>query len=447
MSNIKKLLIANRGEIASRIIKTCQRLDIKTVAIYSDADKEAPFVQLANESYHIGDSQAKKSYLDLEKIIEVAKNHKVDAIHPGYGFLSENPTFARRCEEEGILFIGPQAKIIELMGSKIEAKKQMKAAGVPVIPGWDGALETVEKAIEVADDLGYPLMLKASAGGGGMGMHLVRNQEELAKLFTRTKQSAQSYFGDSALFLERWIESPRHIEVQIACDHNGNAIHLFERECSIQRRNQKLVEESLSPFLDDELRKKLYETAIRGAKKIGYNSIGTMEFIFDKDKNFYFLEMNTRLQVEHPVTEEITGVDLIELQIEIAEKKPLKFSQEDINLIGHAIECRICAEDPKTFMPSPGKIERLIVPNNVRADFGVKEGNVVSPFYDSMIGKVIVRGETRKEALEKMSTALRQIDIQGVKTNIPLLKKIIEDERFITGNYTTHFLQETKIHM
>ncbi|WP_017727710.1 acetyl-CoA carboxylase biotin carboxylase subunit [Halalkalibacterium ligniniphilum] len=444
MANINKLLIANRGEIALRIIKTCKKLGIQTVAIFSDADADAPFVKMADESHHIGESQAKKSYLDLEKVIRVARENQVDAIHPGYGFLSENPCFAKRCEEEGIIFVGPEAKVIELMGSKIKARKVMKEAGVPVIPGWDGALDSVEQAIDVASRLGYPLMLKASAGGGGMGMQLVHNEQELTKVFTRTKQSAESYFGDGSLFLEKWIEGPRHIEVQIAADGEGNTVHLFERECSVQRRNQKVVEESLSCFLDEELREKLCQTAVLGAKKIGYSSVGTMEFIFDEDKNFYFLEMNTRLQVEHPVTEGITGVDLVELQIHLAENKPMPYKQDEIKAKGHAIECRVCAEDPETFMPSPGKIEKLLTPVHVRLDFAVTEGDMVSPFYDSMIGKVIVHEGDREKAIASMLDALEQFDIEGVKTNIPLLIQILEHKQFQDGEYTTHFLQNLK---
>ncbi|WNS74954.1 acetyl-CoA carboxylase biotin carboxylase subunit [Bacillus sp. DTU_2020_1000418_1_SI_GHA_SEK_038] len=445
MAYFKKVLIANRGEIARRIIRTCKKLGIDTVAVYSEADAEAPHVSEATEAVCIGPAQAKKSYLNVEKVIQVAKETKADAIHPGYGFLSENPEFVRRCEEEDIVFIGPSAETMRLMGSKLEARIQMQKAGVNVVPGTDKSVESVEEAIQIANDLGYPLMLKASAGGGGIGMQLVHNQEELLKVFDATKQKADSFFNDGTVFLEKWISKPRHIEVQIVADAYGNVMHLFERECSVQRRNQKVIEESPSPFLDETLRNELLAAAIRGVKQIDYTNVGTMEFIFDENKNFYFLEMNTRLQVEHPVTEEITGLDLVELQLKIAAKEQLPFTQDNITKTGHAIECRLYAEDPVTFFPSPGVISSLELPgDNVRYDFGFINGSAVTPFYDPMIGKIIVHGISRDHAISKMQKVLEEMDIQGVKTNLPLLEKIMKNEQFISGNYTTEFLAEHK---
>ncbi|MEJ9232917.1 acetyl-CoA carboxylase biotin carboxylase subunit [Peribacillus butanolivorans] len=446
MGYFKKVLIANRGEIARRIIRTCNKEGIQTVAVYSEADAEAPYVSEATEAVCIGPAQAKKSYLDIEKVIQVAKETHADAIHPGYGFLSENPEFVRRCEEENIVFIGPSAETIHIMGSKLEARTQMQKAGVRVVPGTDKSIESVDEALLIANDLGYPLMLKASAGGGGIGMQLVQDDAELIKVFDATKQQATSFFKDGTVFLEKWISKPRHIEVQIVADTYGNVLHLFERECSVQRRNQKVIEESPSPFLNDTLRKELLDAAIRGVKQIDYTNVGTMEFIFDENQNFYFLEMNTRLQVEHPVTEEITGLDLVELQLKIAAKEKLTITQEEINKTGHAIECRLYAEDPNTFFPSPGVISRLKLPeNDVRFDFGIIEGSAVTPFYDPMIGKVIVHGITRDQAIEKMQRVLDEIDVQGVKTNLMLLKQIMKNNQFIRGNYTTQFLAENKI--
>ncbi|GED17381.1 acetyl-CoA carboxylase biotin carboxylase subunit [Aneurinibacillus migulanus] len=443
MSYFDKILIANRGEIARRIIRTCKHVGIRTVAVYSEADVDAPFVEEADEAVCIGPAQAKKSYLDIERVIQVAKETEAKAIHPGYGFLSENPVFVRRCEEEGIVFIGPSARIIELMGSKIEARRQMQAAGVPVVPGWDGKLASVEEALFIAESLGYPLMLKASAGGGGIGMQLVHTPDELQKAFDSTMQRAASYFGDGTLFLEKWISNPRHIEVQVACDAQGNAVHLFERECSVQRRNQKVIEESPSPYLDENTRAELLETALRGVKQIGYVTVGTMEFIFDDKKNFYFLEMNTRLQVEHPVTEEITGLDLVEWQIRLAAGEPLPLQQENIKRNGHAMECRLYAEDPQTFFPSPGTLTRLHIPeNDVRLDFAVIEGSVVTPFYDPMIGKIITHGHDRADAIRKMEKVLETCRVEGVKTNTPLLQKVMRDEEFRKGQYTTRFLDK-----
>lgn len=446
MSYFNKVLIANRGEIARRVIRTCRQLGIQTVAVYSEADAQAPFVSEASEAVCIGPAQAKKSYLDIEKVIQAAKQTTADAIHPGYGFLSENPLFAKRCKEENIVFIGPEADVMETMGSKVEARAHMQKAGVPVVPGSSGKIESLEEALAIADNLGYPLMLKASAGGGGIGMQLAHNQEELEKAFHSTIQKAESFFNDGTVFLEKWIADPRHIEVQIAADRHGNVVHLYERECSVQRRNQKVVEESPSPFLDASLRNQLLEAAVRGVKEIGYTNVGTMEFIFDSDRNFYFLEMNTRLQVEHPVTEEITGIDLVEWQLRIAAGQELPLQQEQINKAGHAIECRLYAEDPKTFFPSPGTIEQLKLPDkDTRLDFSIVEGSIVSPFYDPMIGKLIVHGANRVEAIEKMRQALAQVEIHGLKTNLALLASIMENEQFESGDYTTQFLEKKEI--
>ena len=448
MGLFQKVLIANRGEIARRIIRTCHKLGIETVAVYSDADAEAPFVKEATEAVNIGESPASKSYLQINHIIRAAKETGADAIHPGYGFLSENTEFVNCCEQEGITFIGPNAEVIRLMGSKLEARKQMKEAGIPVVPGTENGLESVEEAKKLATEIGYPLMLKASAGGGGIGMKIVRDDEELSKAFETTKKQATAYFGDGTIFLEKWISEPRHIEVQVAADHFGNAVHLFERECSIQRRHQKVIEESPSPFLDEELRNELLEAALLGVKHLGYTNVGTMEFIFDGDKNFYFLEMNTRLQVEHPVTEEITGLDLVEWQLQIAANQPLPKQQEEIKKQGHAIECRLYAEDPKTFFPSPGTLERLRLPNEeARFDFGVVEGDKVTPFYDPMIGKIIIYDKNRNAAIERTKEIFREIEVSGIKTNLPLLEAIMRNDRFISGEYTTKFLEEANLEL
>ena len=440
---LKKVLIANRGEIARRIIKTCNRLNIDTVAVYSDADSEAPFVNEATEAIHIGESQAKKSYLDIEKIMNAAKEANVDAIHPGYGFLSENPLFVERCEEEGIIFIGPNKETMEMMGSKLVSRQKMQEAGVPVVPGSDKELTSIEEAIDIANELTYPLMLKASAGGGGIGMKYIENEDALVAAYEPTQQQAENFFSDGRLFLEKIIENPRHIEVQVAADTHGNVVHLFERECSVQRRHQKVVEEASSALLNDDTRQALLDAAIKGVKHLGYRNVGTMEFIFDGDDNFYFLEMNTRLQVEHPVTEEITDVDLVEWQIDIASGEKLPLRQEEIKRSGHAIECRLYAEDPVTYFPSPGDITKLTLPENIaRYDFGILEGTKVTPFYDPMIGKIIVHDETREAAIRKMVEVLDGIEVEGITTNLTLLQRIMRAEQFTSGNYTTNFLEE-----
>jgi acetyl-CoA carboxylase biotin carboxylase subunit len=439
-----KILIANRGEIAARVIRTCKKLGIQTVAVYSEADADSLHVKWADEAHLIGKPRVSESYLNIEKIIEVAKETKAEAIHPGYGLLSENPTFARRCEEEGIVFIGPRADVIAKMGSKIESRKTMAEAGVPIVPGISFPLNDVEEAAKTAETIGYPIMLKASAGGGGIGMQVVKNEEELRKAFEGNQKRAASFFGDGAMYLEKYIENPRHIEIQILADQHGNYVYLWERECSIQRRHQKVVEEALSPFLDEQTRRKMGETAIQAAKHIGYTNAGTIEFLVDEQKNFYFLEMNTRLQVEHPVTEEITGIDLVEEQLRIAAGERLRYTQGEIKRDGHAIEVRIYAEDPKTFFPSPGKITVFQLPEgeNVRNETAVTSGMTVTPFYDPMIAKLITKGANRQEAITHMLHALSNYQVEGIKTNIPMLKEVLSHPEFQSGNTTTNFVNE-----
>ncbi|UTR09939.1 acetyl-CoA carboxylase biotin carboxylase subunit [Evansella sp. LMS18] len=441
MALIKKILIANRGEIALRIIKSCKKLGIETVAVYSDADQDLPFVQSADEAVNIGESQAQKSYLHMEKILQVAKIKNADAIHPGYGFLSENPNFPKKCEKEGLIFIGPDEKIIQAMGSKIHARNKMKEAGVPVLPGCEG-IEDLDEAVKMAEELGYPLMLKASAGGGGMGMKVLQNKEDLEKAFNSTVQQAKNFFGDGSIYLEKLIENPHHIEVQLLSDHHGNTVHLYDRECSVQRRNQKVIEEGPSPFLSEAKRQEICETAVKGAVSIGYKNAGTMEFLVDENQNYYFLEMNTRLQVEHPVTEEVTGLDLVELQIKVAAGEKLPFTQEEVERKGHAVECRLYAEDPKTFFPSPGPLNTFKFPeDNTRLDFGYEEGDKVSPFYDPMLGKIITSGKDREEAIRNMEKALDGVTVEGITTNLPLLQQVMKDDEFVSGMYTTKLLQ------
>jgi acetyl-CoA carboxylase, biotin carboxylase subunit len=441
---IKKILIANRGEIASRIIKTCKRLGIQTVAVYSEADEQMPYVKAADESYLIGPPPAFQSYLKVDEIIKVAIEAKVDAIHPGYGFLSENSAFVDRCEREGIIFIGPSSEVIKMMGSKIEARKRMKELNVPVVPGSVNALETIEEVIQTANSIGYPVMLKASAGGGGIGMELVYSDVELEKAFTSTKSRSEKFFGDSSIFIEKYIKNPRHIEMQIAIDHFGNGVHLFERECSVQRRHQKVIEESPSPSIHPRQLEELKQAALKGAIGISYRNVGTMEFIFDEQGSFYFLEMNTRLQVEHPVTEEITGLDLVEWQIEIANQHRLPSLQNSIKREGHSMECRIYAEDPVRFYPSPGTINHLVWPDNVRIDTGIENGTTITPFYDPMIAKIITKGTTREETIIKMRKALLETEIQGIKTNIPLLLEVLDNNQFQQGNYSTNLVKDMR---
>ncbi|MBY8914324.1 acetyl-CoA carboxylase biotin carboxylase subunit [Bacillus sp. YC2] len=441
-----KVLIANRGEIALRIIRTCKRLGIPAVSVYSEADEGALHTKAADEAYPIGKSRVNESYLHIDRIIAAAKEAKADAIHPGYGLLSENSRFAERCQKENITFIGPPASIIAKMGSKIEARKTMEHAEVPIVPGVSEPLPDAQSALAAARTIGFPVMLKASAGGGGIGMQLVHTEDELVKAFEGNQKRAASFFGDGSMYMEKVIENARHIEIQILADSYGNTVHLFERDCSVQRRHQKVIEEAPSPFVDGELRQRLGETAVKAAKSIGYRNAGTIEFLVDQDKQIYFLEMNTRLQVEHPVTEEITGFDLVEEQLKIAAGKALSFTQQDITHSGHAIEVRIYAEDPVTFYPSPGTISSFSVLRHpeVRHECAVANGSIVSPFYDPMIAKMIVTGQTRKRAIEQLKTALREYHVEGIKTNIPLLEKIAHSEAFEKGETTTDFLESAK---
>ena len=440
----KKILIANRGEIARRIIRTCSKLGIETVAVYSEADAKSLHVKEATESYCIGKPPVVQSYLNMDVLIEVAKQSGAEAIHPGYGLLSENADFARRVEEAGIVFIGPTSNVIAAMGSKIEARKVMENAGIPIIAGVNDPIETAEEAARIANHLGYPVMVKASAGGGGIGMQRVNTESELQKAFEGNQKRAQSFFGDGTMFIEKFIADPHHIEVQLMADHHGNVVPIFERECSIQRRNQKVVEEAPSPFITDETRNKMLDAAVLAAKSIGYTNAGTLEFLVDGNQNFYFLEMNTRLQVEHPVTEEITGLDLVEQQLRVAQGESLSFTRESIEKRGHAIEVRIYAENPNTFYPSPGTITRLSYPEmeGIRHEIAIETGSVVTPFYDPMIAKLIAYGKDREEACAKLAEALQAYIIEGIQTNIPMLLAIINHPQFLKGVATTKFVEE-----
>lgn len=438
---MKKVLVANRGEIARRIIRTCKRLGIETIAVHSEADAELPYVKEADEAVLIGPSQVAQSYLQADKIIDEARRHGADAIHPGYGLLSENARFARKTAEAGLVFIGPDAAVIEKMGDKIEARRTMQQAGVPVVPGTENGVTTLEKARMEAEKIGYPIMLKASAGGGGIGMVRCENEQALTQQFHSVKNRAKAYFGDDLVFLEKFLPEARHIEVQIFGDGKGNVVHLFERNCSVQRRNQKVIEESPSPDLPEEVRHRLCAAAVQAGKAVGYRNAGTVEFIVDRNNRFYFLEMNTRLQVEHPVTEEVTGLDLVEWQLKTASGKALP-GQHEISAAGHAIEFRIYAEDPVTFFPSPGTLQQLQWGEGARIDSGYEEGNEVTPFYDPMIAKVIIKGGSREEALRKSRDFFVSATIEGVKTNIPLFRKFLEAEKFTSGNYSTATLGE-----
>lgn len=439
---IRKILIANRGEIASRIIRTCKKLGILTVAVHSEADSDSPFVGLADEAYLLGGPRVQESYLNVNKILEIAKETGAEAIHPGYGFLSENADFARSCEEAGLIFIGPKPEIIQQMGNKVEARKKMEQAGLPLVPGFSRPLIDSAEATAVAEKIGYPVMLKAAAGGGGIGMQAVANEDELTKAFEGNQKRAQLFFGNGDMFIEKLIEKPRHIEIQVLADSFGNAVYLWERECSVQRRHQKVVEEAPSSFLDEETRNRMGMAAVKAVKSIGYSNAGTLEFLVDADKNFYFLEMNTRLQVEHPVTEEITGLDLVEQQIKIASGNKLDFTQSEIKQDGHSIEVRIYAEDPKTFYPAPGRITTMELPEGegVRHELAVHGTSVVSHFYDPMIAKLVVSGDSRDNAIERLREALASYKIEGIKTNLPLLMEIISHEAFSKGDTTTDFI-------
>ena len=438
----RKILIANRGEIACRVIRTCKALGVQTVGIYSEADAEAPHVKMADEAYLVGEPQVAKSYLNVDRILEIAKETGAEAVHPGYGLLSENTDFAKRVQEAGMVFIGPSIEAIAAMGSKIESRKAMEIAGVPVVPGITRPLADAEEGVVVANEIGYPVMLKASGGGGGIGMQVVNSDDELRKAYAGNQNRAKQFFGDDAMYIEKFVEEPRHVEVQILADKEGHTVYLWERECSIQRRHQKVVEEAPSPFLDDELRRQMGEAAVRAAKSIRYSNAGTIEFLVDKHRNFYFLEMNTRLQVEHPVTEEITGLDLVAEQLRIAYGEPLGYGQEDVKREGHAIEVRIYAEDPKTFFPSPGTITRFEAPqfDFVRNELAVGEGSKVTPFYDPMIAKLVVRGADRMEAISRMQQALEHYHVEGIKTNIPMLREVMAHDAYLAGDTTTDFV-------
>lgn len=441
---MKKILIANRGEIASRIIRTCKELKIDTVAVYSEADEHAPFVQQADEAYLLGGPRVEDSYMNADKLIKIAKKANVDAIHPGYGFFSENADFARRCIEEELVFIGPKPETIAQMGDKIEARSLMKAAGMPVVPGTDKAVSTAEDAVLAAEKIGYPVMLKAAAGGGGIGMVAAKDREDCLKAFASNSERAARFFGNGAMFVEKKIENARHIEVQIIADSYGNVIHLYDRECSIQRRNQKVIEEAVSPFLSDETREEICRTAVQAARKIGYMNAGTFEFIVDDKETFYFLEMNTRVQVEHPVTEEVTGIDVIAEQLNVAAGKKISFVQHDVKLSNHAIEARIYAEDPHRFFPSPGKITKLIIPemDGLRNEVAVTDGYTVTPFYDPMIAKVIGYGENREMACENLISGLEKWTIEGIKTNKPMILDVLKSQAFKDGDTTTDFVEK-----
>lgn len=445
MAVFKKILIANRGEIAIRITRACRELGIASVAVFSDADRDSLHVFLADEAYHIGPSPSKESYLNYQKIIEVAKNAGVDAIHPGYGFLSENTNFARACAEAEITFIGPTVANIEAMGDKISAKALMKKAGVPTVPGSDGGVETIEQALAVIEKIGLPVIIKASAGGGGKGMRVVRKIDEFESAFRACRSEGQNYFADPTVYIEKFVNDPKHIEIQVFGDKHNNHVHLYERECSVQRRNQKIIEECPSPSLPPEVRKKMGEASVRAAKQINYVGAGTIEFIFDNTtKEFFFMEMNTRLQVEHPITEIVTGFDLVKEQIMVAAGKPLSFVQEDIKQKGHAIEARICAEDPATYKPSPGVIRACRHPQGpfMRVDSYAYPGYNVPIYYDPMIAKLITWGETRDEAINRMQRALSEFVLTGIKTNIVLHKTILDHPSFRDGSYTTQFIEK-----
>ena len=439
----KKILIANRGEIACRIIWTCKEMGIKTVAVHSDVDRDSLHVRFADEAACIGPAPSAQSYLNIPAIISTAEIFNVDAIHPGYGFLAESPYFAEICEACNIKFIGPSANIIRLMGDKIEARRAMNAAGLPIVPGSSGGITSEEEGIKVARDIGYPVIVKASAGGGGRGMRIVRSEQELGKALETASTEAAAAFNDGSVYIERYIEKPRHIEIQVLADEYGECIHLGERECSIQRRHQKLMEEAPSTVLTPELRKTMGEAAVAACKELGYSSAGTVEFLLDAHGNYYFMEMNTRIQVEHPVTEMVTLADIVRNQIRIAEGEPLGYTQDDLLIVGHAIECRINAENPETFAPSPGVISAFNLPGGpgVRVDTFVYSGYRVTPFYDSLIAKVIVHARTRELAIARMKRALEAMVIEGIKTTVPLHLKIMDDPRFRAGDIGTDFME------
>ncbi|CAA9413756.1 MAG: Biotin carboxylase of acetyl-CoA carboxylase [uncultured Pyrinomonadaceae bacterium] len=440
----RKILIANRGEIACRIIWTCKEMGIKTVAVHSTADKDALHVRYADEAICIGAPPSAQSYLNIPSIISAAEITNVDAIHPGYGFLAESERFARVCEDCNIKFIGPRPEVIGMMGDKVEARRTMKAAGVPILPGSPEPIENADEAIALAREIGFPVIIKAAAGGGGRGMRIVRQAEDLATNLELAQTEALAAFKNGSVYIERYIERPRHIEIQVLADEYGNVIHLGERECSIQRRHQKLLEEAPSPVITKEQREKMGAVAVLACQEIGYSSAGTFEFLLDEDGSFYFMEMNTRIQVEHPVTEMVTLADIVRNQIRIAEGEELGFEQKDVLIVGHSIECRVNAEDPEKFTPSPGRITAFNIPGGpgVRVDTAVYPGYVVPPFYDSMIAKLIVHARTRELAIARMKRALEMMVVEGIKTTIPLHLKIMNDERFQAGDFSTKFMEE-----
>ena len=440
-----KILIANRGDIAVRIIRACREMGIRTVAVYSEADRDALHTQLADEAVCIGKAQSTDSYLNMERILSATIATKAEAIHPGFGFLSENSRFVEMCEKCNVAFIGPSAEVISRMGNKSEAKNTMRRAQVPVVPGTKEPIYTVAEAQEAVKEIGFPVMIKASAGGGGKGMRVARNEQEFAKLFETAQQESVHSFSDNTMYLERFVENPRHVEVQILADKYGNVIHLGERDCSVQRRHQKMIEESPCIAIADKLRKRMGETAVRAAKAAGYESAGTIEFLLDQSGEFYFMEMNTRIQVEHPVTEFVSGVDLIKEQIRIAAGEPLSVRQKDIEIRGHAMECRINAEDPERhFMPCPGRITDLHLPggNGIRVDTAVYNDYAIPPYYDSMIAKIIVYDKDRRSAIRKMISALGEVAIEGVKTNVDFLYELLNQPDFQEGNITTDFIPQ-----
>ncbi|MGQ7276594.1 acetyl-CoA carboxylase biotin carboxylase subunit [Brevibacillus thermoruber] len=446
----QKVLIANRGEIAVRVIRACRELGIRTVAVYSEADRDALHVKMADEAYCIGPTASKDSYLNIANIMSVATKVGVDAIHPGYGFLAENSDFAEICTACNITFIGPEPEAIIKMGDKSTAKETMKAAGVPTVPGTDGLIEDIADAIRTANDIGYPVMVKATAGGGGRGMRVAVNDEDLEKAIRQAQSEAKTAFGNPGVYLEKFVEGPRHVEIQIMADKYGNVVYLGERDCSIQRRHQKLIEEAPSPALSEELRKRMGEAAVAAAKAVNYHGAGTVEFLLDKYGQFYFMEMNTRIQVEHPVTELVTGIDLIKEQILVAAGQPLSFSQDDVKLNGWAIECRINAENPaRNFMPSPGRITNYLAPGGfgVRVDSAAYAGYTIPPYYDSMIAKLIVWGKDRQEAIERMKRALGEFVVEGITTTIPFHLKVMDHEVFISGEFDTKFLDTYDLHL
>lgn len=441
---IQKVLIANRGEIAVRIIRACREMGIATVAVYSEADKDALHVKLADQAVCIGPAISKKSYLNVKAILEACCLTGADSIHLGYGFLSENVAFAKMCDEMGINYIGPSYELIELMGNKSKAKETMKKAGVPVVEGSEGNVESLQGAKEIASKIGYPVIMKAVSGGGGKGIRIANSEEELSRYYDVIRQEAKSAFNDDSIYIEKYIKNPRHIEIQVIADKHGNVAHLGDRDCTVQRKNQKMLEESPSGYIDDKLRQKMEKVSVKAVEKIGYTNAGTIEYLVDKEGNFYFMEMNTRLQVEHPVTEMVTGVDLVKEQINIASGKKLSKEIRELNINGHSLECRINAENPeKNFIPCPGKITGLHIPggNGIRVDTAIYQDYIIPPNYDSMIAKLIVHGKNREDSINKMKSALGEFVIEGITTNIDFLYKILENPEFIKNEYDTSFIK------